>query len=148
MLSCSCPYWKKKRPFSQKHSALITLISFFFRIFHEKPPAVIPLFDQKNVNYVKTKFYYCRKSQLDGLFFRFFINKYCSNAHINSKRRPFSNKHIVLNFFVKRSISEKHCTLMSFFSTFTLKAPAVMPIFDRKRSILSNLYYIMDQKSQ
>ena len=46
----SCPYFVKKRPFSQKHSFFIS----FLKILHEKPPAVMPIFAQKNVNSVKT----------------------------------------------------------------------------------------------
>ena len=50
----------EKRPFSQKHSALMS----FFLIFHEKPPAFMPIFGQNNVNSVKTTLYYGPKKSM------------------------------------------------------------------------------------
>ena len=64
-----CPY---KRPFSQKHGALMS----FFQIFHEKAPAVMPILGQKNVNSIKTTLYYGPKKSIGCTFFRFSTNKY------------------------------------------------------------------------
>ncbi|MEL7381933.1 MAG: hypothetical protein AAFN09_17590, partial [Pseudomonadota bacterium] len=54
--------------------------------------------------------------------------KQCSNAHILSEKRPFS---------------QKHCALMSFFHE---KRPAAMPTFGKKTSILSKLQHIIGKK--
>ena len=83
----------KKRPLSQKHNALVT----FFSIFHEKPPAVMPIFGQKNVNSVKTTLYYGSKKVNRMPFFSDFSQKInCSHAHIFSKKSQFSKKHTAI----------------------------------------------------
>ena len=67
-LLLSCPYFVKKRPFSQKHTALMpifcqtnvhslkntVLSSHFFSFFIKNPLFPCPYLDQKNVNSVKT----------------------------------------------------------------------------------------------
>ena len=45
---------QKKRPFSQKHCALMSN----FSNFHEKPPAAMPIFGQKNINSVKAPLHF------------------------------------------------------------------------------------------
>ena len=67
----SCPYFVKKRPFSQKHCALKY---FFFKFLYKKPPAVIPIFGPKNVNSVKNTHYGPKKS-IGCHFFPFFHEK-------------------------------------------------------------------------
>ena len=113
-----CPYFVKKRPFSQNHCALMSL---FFQIFHEKPPALMPIFGQKNVHSVKTTPYYGPRKSIvwtEPIFCR-------KNVH--------SLKKTVLLCQLKKNHE---------------KPPAVMPIFDKKTSILSKQHYIMSQKSQ
>ena len=64
-----CPYFVNKTPILQKHTVLMAIFCqktsilyntrcshiICFQICHEKPPAVVPIGGQKNVNYVKTK---------------------------------------------------------------------------------------------
>ena len=87
----SCPY---KRPFSQKHGALMS----FFQIFHEKAPVVMPILGQKNVISVKTALYYGQKKSIGCSFCSAFSQKnHCSHAHILSKIRLFS-KNTLLSY--------------------------------------------------
>ena len=64
----SSPYFIKKRPFSQKHCALMSV----FQNFYEKLPAVKPIFGPKNVNSVKIT---RQKNQYHNHFFRFCTEK-------------------------------------------------------------------------
>ena len=57
----TCPYFVKKRPFSQKHCAFMSL---FFQFFYEKPPPLMPIFGQKNLHSVKTTLYYGPKKSI------------------------------------------------------------------------------------
>ena len=127
----SCPY---KRPFSQKHGALMS----FLKIFHEKALAAMPILGQKNVISVKTTLYYGQKKSLGCSFFQkrpFSKKTNCSHVHILSKKRIFSQKHSAHMYF--------------FFFKFVMENPLLScPYFVKKTSILSNLYYIMGQKSQ
>ena len=85
----------------------------FFQVFHEKPSAVMPIFGQKNVTPAKKHYFMDQKSQLDGLLSHcsrksmllcpYFIKTtsilsktQCSEAHILSKKPPFSDKHCAL----------------------------------------------------
>ena len=81
-------------------------------MFFEKIKGLMPIFCQKSIYSLKAHF---------------------SNVHILSKKRPFSQKHIVLTLFFQ--ISHE-------------KLPAFIPTLSLKTSILSKLIYIMDPKSQ
>ena len=114
----TCPYFVKKRPFSQKHCAFMSL---FFQFFYEKPPPLMPIFGQKNLHSVKTTLYYgpkksivctepifCRKNvhylkntTLSWHFFQFFMKNPCCHAHIWSKKRKFCQNYTIL--WVKKS---------------------------------------------
>ena len=67
-----CPYFVKKRPFSTKNllsrpyslkkmsilsKTLCSHVIFFFKFVKKKPAAVMPIFGQKNVAFVKTTIY-------------------------------------------------------------------------------------------
>merc|ERR1712083_405593 len=56
----------KNRPISQKQIASCN----FFLIFHEKIPAVMPIFGPENVNSVKTTLYYGPKMSIEYPFFQ------------------------------------------------------------------------------
>ena len=120
-----CPY---KRPFSQKHGALMS----FFQIFHEKAPAVMPILGQKNVNSIKTTLYYGPRKSI-GCFFFF------KNVH------SLINKPLSCPYFVQKTsmLSKTRCSHVIFFQICHEKPSAVMHIFGQKTSILSKLYYIM-----
>ena len=126
----SCPY---KRPFSQKHGALMS----FFQIFHEKAPVVMPILGQKNVISVKTTLYYGKKKSVGCSFFQ---------------KRPFPKKQTALMpiFCPKNVYSLKNTVLTcNFFFKFVMKNPLLScPYLVKKTSILTKLYYIMGQKSQ
>ena len=84
----SCPYQSKKRPFSQKHGALMC---FFFKFFMKN--SCCRAHDwSKNVNFVKTNLYFGPKKSQDALFSYFSLKNYCSYVNILSKKRPFSRK--------------------------------------------------------
>ena len=57
----SWSYFVKKNDYALKNTVLLC---HFFQIFHEKPPAVMPIFGQKNVNSVKTTLYYGPKKSM------------------------------------------------------------------------------------
>ena len=73
---CSNAHVSKRRPFSKKRISLMlifcrknakslkNLSCHFLQILHEKFPAVMPIFDQKNVNSVKTTLYYGSKNKI------------------------------------------------------------------------------------
>ena len=100
------PILSKKRPFSQKHCALMSI-----KKKNEKPPAVMPIFDQKTTILSKQHYIMSQRSQYDALFFRFLMKKssllcqnfvkkrpfskktQCSQVYILSKKRPFSSWH-------------------------------------------------------
>ena len=64
------PILSKKRPFSQKHCALMSI-----KKKDEKPPAVMPIFDQKTTILSKQHYIMSQRSQYDALFFRFLTKK-------------------------------------------------------------------------
>ena len=59
----------KKRPFSKKK---LRSHGIFSQIFNEKPSAANPIFDQKNVNSVKTTIYFGPKKSIGCLSFPIF----------------------------------------------------------------------------
>ena len=109
--------------FGQKTSILSKLQYFmshrsqcpFFLIFHEKIAALVPIFYQKYVYSLK-------------------IKTRCSQVHVSSKKRPFT---------------QKHCALMSFVFNVFMKNPLLPSSYVvKKTSILSKLHYILGPKSQ
>ena len=80
-------------------------------------------------------------------FFSDFERKnHFSHAHILSKKRQISKKHVVLMPMfcqTKRPFSQKHAAPMSFISNFHGKSLPVMPIFGQKNvnSVKTTLYY-------
>lgn len=60
--------WSKKVHSLKKQGA----IRSFFRIFHENPPSVMPIFCQKNVNSIETIIYNWPKMSLGCDFFQLF----------------------------------------------------------------------------
>ena len=151
---CSHAYFlSKKCQLSQKHCALISFFSF-----HEKPPAVMPILGQKNVNSDKTtKCYGPKKSIGCRIFFKnvyfhkntAFIRVFCQKNVYSLKTQCchvicfyFFTKNPLLscpNFVQKTSILSKlHClwankfNRMPFFSDFLRKNTALMPIFSQK----------------
>ena len=115
----------------------------FFQIFHEKTTVLIPIFCQQNDHYLK-KTRILLKAQCSHVYFQIFMKNPillcpylvkqkrkvffllfamenpCSDAHILSKIRPFSQKILF------------PC---SFFQIFHQKTPAVMSIFGQKNAI-------------
>ena len=71
-------------------------------------------------------------------------------AHILKKKRPFSKKHCSHAHILseKCPFFQKHCALMWILSKFSSKTPCCHAHIWSKTSILSNLHYIMSQKSQ
>ena len=94
-----------KSMFCQKnvHSVKNTLPCHFFLVFYEKSPAVKPIFGKKTVGFVKITLYFGSKKLIGCPSFLIFSRKNnCSNAHILSKNRPFSEKNLLLwPYYVK-----------------------------------------------
>ena len=74
----------------------------FFQIFHKKPHPTMPIFGQKNVNFVKTTLYYGPKKSKGCPFFPIFHDKistlmpiFCQK-NVHSKHLPAVN----LKFFI------------------------------------------------
>ena len=104
-LLLSCPYYVNKRPFSKKHTALLaifcqknfhsltnTVLScHFFQIFHEKHPAVMPVFGQKKRQFCQNyTILWANKVNRMPFFSNFSRKNPCSHDNILSKKRPFS----------------------------------------------------------
>ena len=90
--------------FCQKnvHSVKNTLPCHFFLVFYEKSPAVKPIFGKKNVGFVKITLFWVKKVNRMPFFSDFSRKNNCSNAHILSKNRPFSEKNLLLwPYYVK-----------------------------------------------
>ena len=93
------PILSKKRPFSQKHCALM------FKKKNEKPPAVMPIFDQKTTILSKQHYIMSQRSQYDALFFRFLTKKSSLLCQNFVKKRPFSKKHTALkSIFCQKNV--------------------------------------------
>ena len=82
----------KKRPFSEKHGAVM---SFFFQIFM-KTHIVMPIFGQTSVNSVKTTLDYGPKKSIGCPFFQFLTKNHYCHSHILSKKPPFPGKQAAL----------------------------------------------------
>ena len=82
-LLLSCAFLSKKRTFSKEHTLLTTIfcqktVHFLkntmlscqvFQNFHEKPPAAMPIFGQKNINSVKALLHFWPKGRQDARSF-------------------------------------------------------------------------------
>ena len=135
------------------HSLKITMLSCrFFLIFHEKHPAVMPIFGKKTFNFAKTTLYYGPIKSIEWHFFPIFDEKINALMPIYCPKNINSLKSILLScpyIARKRPFSQKHVALMSFSYIYLhQKPPPVIPILGQKTSILSKLYYMMGQKSQ
>ena len=122
----------------------------FFRTFHEKPPVVMPISDQKNVNSVNTTQYYGPKKSIGCPFFPIFHWKITALIPIFCKKHKFSKKQSALKYIFnqKTSIISKYCALMSFFSNFSYKSPAVKPILSPKNVNIVKTTLMRGPKSQ
>ena len=92
----------------------------FFQIFHKKPLTAMPIFGQKNVNFVKIKLYYGPEKSIRYPFFRFFTTKYLLSCPYFFKKKPFSKNHAVLmaTFSQINVDSLKNTVLSCFFFIF------------------------------
>ena len=104
----------KKCPFSRAHTALMpifcqknahsskntVLTSHFFLMFHEKPPADVPIFNLKNVNSVKTILYYGPKKSVEYHYFPIFHEKITALMSILCQKN--------INFVKKNTLSQAH----------------------------------------
>ena len=108
----------KKRPFSQKHCALMSI-----KKKHEKPPAVMPIFDQKTSILSKQHYIMSQRSQYDALFFRFITKK---SSLLCVKKRPISKKHTALkSIFCQKNVHSLKSTVLlcHFFKIFMKNHP-------------------------
>ena len=87
----SCPYFVEKTSILSE-----TLCSYINKKKHEKPPGVMPIFDQKTSILSKQHYIMSQRSQQDALFFRFLTKKSSLLCPYFVKKRPFSKKHTAL----------------------------------------------------
>ena len=100
----------------------------------------------EDVNSVKPNVYIMgHKSQQNALFFRFFTKKPLIPCPYFVKKSQYSKKYIALMplFYHQKTFISKNTVISChfFFQNSHEKPSAVMPIFGRKTSILSKLYY-------
>ena len=129
------PIFSKKRPFSQKHCALMSI-----KKKHEKPPAVMPIFDQKTSILSKQHYIMSQRSQYDALFFPISQGKIIAFMPIFFKKRPFSKKHAALKsrFCQKNGHSVINTVLLCHFFKFFMTNPLLStPYLVKKTLILS-----------
>ena len=126
----------KKRPFSQKHCALMSIK----KKNHEKPPSVMPIFDQKTSILSKQHYIMSQRSQQDALFLRFLTKKLSLLCPYFVKKRPLSKKHTALkSIFCQKNVhSLKNTVLLChFFKIFMTNPLLSRPYLVKKTSILS-----------
>ena len=134
----SCSYFVKKTSTLSK-----TLYShvIFVQLLHKEPPAVMPIFDQKNVNSVKTTLYYGSKKSIGYPFFRF-VKEITSLMPLFWQENVHSRKNTLLvsPYFIKKRLVFQNTVLSSNFSNFSWKTP---PIFGQKNvnSFKTTIYY-------
>ena len=90
---------------------------------HEKPPAVMPIFDQKTSILSKQHYMMSQRSQYDALFFRFITKK---SSLLCVKKRPISKKHTALkSIFCQKNVHSLKSTelLCHFFKIFMKNHP-------------------------
>ena len=139
----SCPYFVKKRPFSQQHCALMIF-------FHEKHPAVMPIFGW--IKWIVSKLHIGKKSQKETKIFRF--TKKSSPtlmAIFCKKKRSYSRKNAYLMpIFWQKNVNFLKNTVLSciFFKCFVKNPIVSCPSLFKQASIPSKLRYIMGPKSQ
>ena len=99
----------------------------------------------RNVS-VKTTLCYCPKKLIGCPFSHFIWKSRCSDAQILSKKRPFSKNHnALMPIFCQKIVTSLKNTPISchFFKIFHKKPNAVISNLVNKRSILSELHYIL-----
>ena len=111
----------------------------------------MPIFDQTNVNSVKTTLYYGSKKSIGCSFFPDFLRKnHLSHANILSRKRQLTkNTMLSSSYFIKkRPVFQKHCALMSVFQNVHENSLLSSPYLVKKTSILSKLHYIMNKSKR
>ena len=91
------PIFCQKNAHSSKNTVLT---SHFFLMFHEKPPADVPIFNLKNVNSVKTILYYGPKKSVEYHYFPIFHEKITALMSILCQKN--------INFLKKNTLSQAH----------------------------------------
>ena len=129
-----------------------TSLSYIFLGFLEKPLVGKPLFGQKTS--IMSKMHYNMGKKVNGMpFFPIFYEKFTAPIPMICQKHVHSLKtHIALMpVFCRKNVQSFKNTVLSchFFQILNEKPQRCHAhiIFDQKTSILSKLYYIMDQKS-
>ena len=157
-------FQKKKRPFSKK-----TLLScpYFvekmsilsetlllcqgFQNFHQKPLAVMPIFDQNRQFYLNYTILWAKKVNMMPFFFPISQGKIIAFMPIFCKKRPFSKKHAALKsrFCQKKGHSVKNTVLLCHFFEFFITNPLLSrPYLVKKTLKLSKWHYNIGPKRQ
>ena len=114
---------------------------------HEKPPAVMPIFDQKTSILSKQHYIMSQRSQYDALFFRFITKK---SSLLCVKKRPISKKHTALkSIFCQKNVhSLKNTVLLCHFFKIFMKNPLLSrPYLVKKRQFSQKYIIIWPNKS-
>ena len=114
---------------------------------NEKPPAVMPIFDQKTTILSKQHYIMSQRSQYDALFFRFITKK---SSLLCVKKRPISKKHTALkSIFCQKNVhSLKSTVLLCHFFKIFMKNPLLSrPYLVKKRQFSQKYIIIWPNKS-
>ena len=125
------------------------LYCHFFSNFYEKPFCCQAHIWSKKTSILSNIHYIIgQKSKQEALFFLNFHEKIISLRPYDKNVHSLKNKLLSCSYLVKkRPFSQKHGSLLSFFSNFHEKPMLSCPYLIRKLLILSKLHQIMDQKS-
>ena len=124
-------------------------MSSFFKIFHKKPPTVMPKLGQKTSILSKLHYFMGHESPQDTLFFLFFTKKLLPSCPRFIKYVYSQKKHTVVKpiFCEKTSRSLKNTVLLSLFLKFFMNNPLLSsPYWVKKMSILLNYSIFLVQK--
>ena len=110
-----------------------------------------PYLVKDKVNFVKTSIFGAKKVDMMPFFSDFERKYHCSHAYFLSKNRKISKNYAVFMpmFCQKTSTLSKTWLFPCRFLKFIMKNPFLScPYLVKKMSILSKLYYFIDQKIQ
>ena len=122
----------------------------FFQIFHEKPHAGMPIFGQKNVNFVKTTINYGPKKSKGYPFVSYFHEKISTLMPIFCQKNAHSKKITLVScpYFVKKTsiISKTRCSHVIFFNFFMKNPCCHTHIWSKKHQFCQNYTILWDKK--
>ena len=129
----SCPYFVEKMSILSE----TVLLCQCFQNFHQKPLAVMPIFDQKRQFYLNYTILWAKKVNMMHFFFPISQGKIIAFMPIFCKKRPFSKKHAALKsrFCQKNGHSVKNTVLPCHFFKFFMTNPLLSTPYLVKKNV-------------